>query len=204
MVVPKFAALSWIVAAVALTACGGGSSAPAPAPGGTAITLTVVGGAPSAAAMQIGGGAWTNLAMSGSSGTFNLPAGATTYGAAIVCNGFTEYIVLLTVSDTRSPSIACPAPGTSVAAVAYDVSAIPGAQKANVYIGSAASFQNTATGTANFTTAPAGTQDVAVVGFGAAGTDADAVKIQRGVSVPGRSERSSRRRPMRPRPRRSR
>jgi hypothetical protein len=123
--------------------------------------------------------------MNGASGTFNLPAGTTNYGAAIVCNGFFEYIVLLTVSDTKTPSIACPGPGTSVAAVAYDVSAIPGAQKANVYIGSSASFQNTATGTANFTTAPAGMQDVGVVGFGAAGTDADAVKFQRGVSVPG-------------------
>jgi hypothetical protein len=185
------ASLSLTLAVFALAACGGGSSGSTTpstpsGPSGTSVTLSVAGAAPSAVAVEIGGGAWATTTLSGGSTTFKLPVGTTTYGAAIVCAQFIEYIVLLTTSDTTTPSIQCNGTGaTTSASVSYDVSSITGAAKAVVYIGNTENSSTTLTGTQAFSSAPSGLQDVAVLAYGSAGTDASAVKIDRGVNVGG-------------------
>ncbi|HEV3154626.1 MAG TPA: hypothetical protein VGZ02_12545 [Candidatus Baltobacteraceae bacterium] len=172
----------------ALPACnsggssGGGGSPPNP-PSGTTITFSVTGNGASAAAAKIGTGAWASLTLSGNAATFTLPNGTSTYGVAIVCDSIFEFIELLSTSDTTTPSINCPVSGTTATSVSYDVSQIPGATSAHIYVGNAASFQNSVAGAATFNDAPSGTQDLAAIAFGAGATDALAVKIQRGVTV---------------------
>jgi hypothetical protein len=185
-------ALSCALIAGSISACssgggyGGGGGTP-PGPSGTTITLTVSGAAPTAAAVQVGAGAWATKALSGNGASFTVPAGTTTYGVAVVCPPIFEFIELLSINDTKTPVITCPANGTTSTSVSYDVSQIPSAAQARVYIGSAASFQSTTTGTASFTDAPSGTQDVALLAFpsGLSATDALAVKILRAQSIPG-------------------
>ena len=160
----------------------GGGNPPTPPPG-TTITLTVTGNAPAAAAMQTGSGSWSKLTMTGQSGSFTLPSGTGTYGVAIVCDTLFEFIEELTVSDTKSPTIFCPQTGTMTPTVSYNLANIPLATHATVYVNSISGSGNTVSGSVPFTGAPSGAQDISVIAYANAGTDALAVKIARAVNV---------------------
>ena len=175
-----------------LAGCGSGSSTPKNT--GATVTVTFTGTAmPTAVAYQAGAtGTFQTLTLSGSSTSFTLPSGVTSYGFAYMCPTFEptppftytstdESVVQATTSDTTSLSFACYSSGGNVN-VTFDYSAIPGASY--VYLITAGESQQVigpAKGYAGVSGVPLGTSDIALVVESA--TRAIAIQIQRGVNV---------------------
>jgi len=158
---------------------------------GTTVTASFAGATmPSAVAYQAGTTApFQELAGSGSSVSFTLPAGTTAYGFAYICPRFlavnsysNESIIQATTTDVTSLSLACPSLSGNISAT-FDVSAIPGATQTLLCESYWASQMFGTSGVQGVVGVPTGTFDVALVAIGANG--ALAIQIQRGVNVTG-------------------
>lgn len=173
-----------------LTACGGsGMNQVAMGP---TVTASFSGTAmPIAVAYQAGTtGGFQKLALSGSSASFTLPAGTSTYGFAYICPTFipgntfsfsNESIIEATTMDTASLSLACPDLSGSISAT-FDVSAIPGATQTMLFENSWSTSMFGTSGIQGLLGVPTGKFDVALVAMAADNT-ALGIQIQRGVNV---------------------
>ena len=187
-----FLALVGPLALRLLVGCGSGGTTMSN--GGTTVTASFTGTVmPTAVAYQAGAtGTFQPLDLSGSSTSFTLPSGVTSYEFAYMCPVFDptppstytsadESVVQATTSDTTSLSFSCPSTGGNVS-VTYDYSAIPGASL--VYLITATSSEQVIgppKGNASVSGVPIGTSDIALVV--ASATRAIAIQIQRGVNV---------------------
>ncbi len=148
---------------------------------------------PTAVAYQAGAtGTFQTLALSGSSASFTLPTGVTSYGFAYMCPVFApnppnietaanESVIQATTSDTTSLSFACYSTGGNVG-VRFDYSAIPGASSVELFTADhSVQIIGPAKGYSSVSGVPLGTSDVALVVESA--TRAIAIQIQRGVNV---------------------
>lgn len=169
---------------------GGGTMANSGATVTASFTGTVM---PTAIAYQAGTtGSFQTLTLSGSTASFTLPSGTTSYGFAYMCPTYepvppftetvaAESVVQANTSDTTSLTFACGSSGGNVN-VTFDYSAIPGATTAELYTAtSSEQIIGPAKGYGSVSGVPIGTSDVALVVM--AGNGAIAVQIQRGVNV---------------------
>jgi len=175
-----------------LTGCGGGSGTTMTPPNTTTVQLKVVGGTPVAAAVQINGGTWTSLTLSGSTASFSVSSTTTPYAVAVFCplpssNTRVETIFEATAADTTTVTSGCPTVTSVPLTVNYNVSAIPGAQEAEVSVGDTISaYWSGANSAANISAVSAGVQDIGVAAYGPSpNTAATGVQIQRGINVTG-------------------
>jgi hypothetical protein len=170
--------------AVALSACSGSKSTPS----SSSVTVSFGGTTlPSAVATQTGvGGTWKQATLKGSSVTFSVSSGP--YAVAYACTEGTlteNEVYELSTSDSRSPTVACPATSTSTASTlsgTIDVSAVSGAAGANFYCLDGASSASVVTGTYSLTCAT-GTQDIVVQAIDPSDNTL-AVKIVRSQALP--------------------
>ncbi len=183
-----------LLASNLLAGCGSGSGGKMMVSGGLMITATFTGTVmPSAVAFQAGPtGTFQPLTLSGSSASFTLPSGVSSYGFAYMCPTFApnppnietaadESIIQATASDTTSLSFACPSTGGNVSAT-FDYSAIPGATLAElIAVNHTAQIIGPANGYVALSGVPLGKTDIAFVVLGSTG--ALAIQIQRGVNV---------------------
>ena len=137
---------------------------------GTTVTASFAGATmPSAVAYQAGTTApFQELAVSGSSVSFTLPAGTTAYGFAYICPRFlavnsysNESIIQATTTDVTSLSLACPSLSGNISAT-FDVSAIPGATSALLYEGYWSHQMFETSGVQGLAGVPTGKFDVAI------------------------------------------
>jgi hypothetical protein len=158
---------------------------------GTTVTASFVGATmPSAVAYQAGTtGQFQELALSGPSISFTLPAKTSAYGFAYICPTFSavnsysnESIFQATTTDTTSLSLACPSLSGNVSAT-FDVSAIPGATSTLLYEGYWSNQMFGTSGVQSLAGVPTGKFDVALVAM--SNNAALAIQIQRGVYVTG-------------------
>ena len=170
--------------AIALSACSGSKSTPS----SSSVTVSFGGTTlPSSVATQAGiDGTWKQATLKGSSVTFSVSSGA--YAVAYACTAGTlteNEVYELSTSDSRSPTVACPASATTTGSTlsgTFDVSAISGAAGANFYCLDGASSASVVTGTYSLTCAT-GTQDIVVQAVDPSDNTL-AVKIVRSQALP--------------------